>query len=222
MGGMDLVADLFPPDKALSDPAAGATLAALRTALAAGDLSALDAGQQALAERIGQATQKIASGTEIKRVSELMTLAQFGPGSIGAALAQAYDDEPSAPAAEALFVARFLVETVLVAAHAPALLPGDLLKEHHLGRADISWPAAAPVYANLLSRASETIDRADATGQNAAAPALRKMLARHRMQTLRQIARLHDRDPASPRARLTGFDNAMISIRLLLRLPGAS
>lgn len=222
MCGMDLVTDLFPPNNALADTAASARVAALRAALNGGDVSALDARQKALAERIDQARQKIASGTEIKRVSELMTLAQFGPASIGVAFAQACDDAPSEPIAEALFVARFLVEVTFAGTHAPALLPGDLLKNHNLDRARVSWPETAPVYRDLLSRASETINRADAAGIRIASPALRKLLARHRMQTSRQIARLRDRDPASPRARLTGFDNAMITIKLLLRLRGAS
>ncbi|MFT7571206.1 MAG: hypothetical protein ACI9JL_002245 [Paracoccaceae bacterium] len=222
MRDMDLVADFFPPSNGLSDAAARAKLEALRAALDSGDVSALDDRQQAFAERIAQATQKIGSGTEIKRVSELMTLAQFGPASIGAAVAQACDDEPSQPVAEALFVARFLVEVVFAAARAPALLPDDLLKKHQLDREQVSWPAAAPVYLALLTRAAETINRAETAGIVIASPALRKMLARHRMQTSRQITRLHNRDPASPGTRLTGFDNVVISIKLLLRLRGAS
>lgn len=219
---MDLVTDLFPPANGLSDAAARASLAGLRAAHDSGNVSALDDRQQAFVERIGQANEKIRSATEIKRVSELMTLAQFGPASIGAAVAQACDDEASQPVAEALFVARFLVEVVFAAAHIPTLLPGDLLKEHQLDRTQVSWPTAAPVYQALLSRGSETIYRAETAGIRITSRALKKFLTKHRMQTTRQITRLHDRDPASPGARLTGFDNAMISIKLLLRLRGAS
>ena len=219
---MDLIADLFPAHNALPDPTAASKIAVLRAALFGGDLSALEAPQEALAQRIDQAAQKIGSGAEIARISELTTLAQFGPASIGAAVAQAYDDEHSAPIAEAMFVARFLVEVVFAGARSPNLLPGDMLKQHQVNRAEISWPAAKPVYQGLLTRARETINRAEAMDIRSASPELRKMLARYQMQTVRQIARLEDRDPASPGARLTRFDNLMISLRLLLRIRATS
>ncbi|MDE0796951.1 MAG: hypothetical protein OSB76_15220 [Alphaproteobacteria bacterium] len=215
---MDLIADLFPAHNALPDPTAASKIAVLRAALFGGNLSDLEAPQEALAQRIDQAAQKIGSGAEIARISELTTLAQFGPASIGAAVAQAYDDEHSAPIAEAMFVARFLVEVVFAGARSPNLLPGDMLKQHQVNRAEISWPAAKPVYQGLLTRARETINRAEAMDIRSASPELRKMLARYQMQTVRQIARLEDRDPASPGARLTRFDNLMISLRLLLRI----
>ena len=219
---MDLIADLFPAHNALRDPTAASKITVLRAALFGGDLSALEAPQEALAQRIDQAAQKIGSGAEIARISELTTLAQFGPASIGAAVAQAYDDEHSAPIAEAMFVARFLVEVVFAGARSPNLLPGDMLKQHQVNRAEISWPAAKPVYQGLLTRARETINRAEAMDIRSASPELRKMLARYQMQTVRQIARLEDRDPASPGARLTRFDNLMISLRLLLRIRATS
>ena len=219
---MDLIADLFPAHNALPDPSAASKLAVLRAALFGGDLSDLEAPQEALAQRIDQAAQKIGSGAEIARISELTTLAQFGPASIGAAVAQAYDDEHSAPIAEAMFVARFLVEVVFAGARSPNLLPGDMLKQHQVNRAEISWPAAKPVYQGLLTRARETINRAEAIDIRSASPELQKILVRYRMQTVRQIARLEDRDPASPGARLTRFDNLMISLRLLLRIRATS
>ena len=212
------MADLFPAHNALPDPTAASKIAVLRAALFGGDLSDLEAPQEALAQRIDQAAQKIGSGAEIARISELTTLAQFGPASIGAAVAQAYDDEHSAPIAEAMFVARFLVEVVFAGARSPNLLPGDMLKQHQVNRAEISWPAAKPVYQGLLTRARETINRAEAMDIRSASTELRKILVRYRMQTVRQIARLEDRDPASPGARLTRFDNLMISLRLLLRI----
>jgi hypothetical protein len=219
---MDLMADLFPAHNALPDPTAASKIAVLRAALFGGDLSDLEAPQEALAQRIDQAAQKIGSGAEIARISELTTLAQFGPASIGTAVAQAYDDEHSAPIAEAMFVARFLVEVVFAGARSPNLLPGDMLKQHQVNRAEISWPAAKPVYQGLLTRARETINRAEAMDIRSASTELRKILVRYRMQTVRQIARLEDRDPASPGARLTRFDNLMISLRLLLRIRATS
>ena len=219
---MDLIADLFPAHNTLPDQTAASKIAVLRAALFGGDLSDLEAPQEALAQRIDQAAQKIGSGAEIARISELTTLAQFGPASIGAAVAQAYDDEHSAPIAEAMFVARFLVEVVFAGARSPNLLPGDMLKQHQVNRAEISWPAAKPVYQGLLTRARETINRAEAMDIRSASTELRKILVRYRMQTVRQIARLEDRDPASPGARLTRFDNLMISLRLLLRIRATS
>ena len=219
---MDLIADLFPAHNALPDPSAASKLAVLRAALFGGDLSDLEAPQEALAQRIDQAAQKIGSGAEIARISELTTLAQFGPASIGAAVAQAYDDEHSAPIAEAMFVARFLVEVVFAGARSPNLLPGEMLKQHRVNRAEISWPAAKPVYQGLLTRARETINRAEAMDIKSTSAALRKFLARYRMQTVRQIARMQDRDPASPGARLTRFNTLMIALRLLLRLRATS
>jgi len=222
MRRMNLIAELVPPQGTFSDKDADARLTAFRTALSAGDDAALDQGLKTCAARIDQARQKIGSGTEISRVSELMTLGQFGGASIGAALARICDDAAAEPRAEALLVARFLVAVVFAAPHAPSLLPGDLLKQHRLNRESVSWPEAQPVYRDLLARASETINRADALGIRIASPALRKMLLRHRSETLRQIARLQDRDPASSGARLTGVDKVMISLRLILRLRGRS
>lgn len=222
MRRMNLIAELVPPQGTFSDKDADARLTAFRTALSAGDDAALGEDLKTCAARIDQARQKIGSGTEISRVSELMTLGQFGGASIGAALARICDDAVAEPRAEALLVARFLVEVVFAAPHAPSLLPGDLLKRHRLDRESVSWPEAQPVYRDLLARASETINRADALGTRIASPALRKMLLRHRIETLRQIARLQDRDPASSGARLTGVDKVMISLRLILRLRGRS
>ena len=222
MRDMDLIADLVPPQGAFADERADARLTAFRHALSSGDYSALCEEEKIFAARVEQASRKISSGAEISRVSELMTLGQFGGASIGAALALSCDDTAAEPLAEALLVARFLVEVVLATPQAPSLLPGDLLKEHHLDRESISWPSAQPAYRDLLARASETINRADARGIAIASPALRKMLSRHRMETLYQIARLRDRDPASSGARLTGLDKVMISLRLFLRLRGPS
>ena len=151
-----------------------------------------------------------------------MSLAQFGPASIGTAVALAFNDTASAPIAQATCVARFLVEVVFASARSPSLIPGDLLKEHGLCRAEISWPASAPIYSDLLCRATDTITRADDAGGQINSRPLRKLLAKHRMQTLHQIAKLHDRDPSSARTRLTAFDKLVIEIKLLLRIRGAS
>jgi len=216
------ISDLIPAPGALSDKAADARLTALRAALPAGDYTAIEDALRPYAERIDQADQKIGSGAEIARISELMTLAQFGAASVGAVIARVCDDADAEPVAEALLVARFLVEVVLAAPGYPALLPGNLLKEHHVDRENASWPDIEPVCRDLLVRASEAIHRSDALDIRISSPPLRKLLARHRMETLRQIARLDKRDPQAIGARLTGFDRAMISLKLFLRLRGAS
>ena len=219
---MDLVSDQFPEPNWHPSRVAEQKLEALRAALVTRDIPALDPAQQALAERIDQATRKINSGMEIQRTSELMSLAQFGPASIGTAVALAFEDKKSAPIALATCVARFLVEVVFAGARSPSLIPGDLLKEHGLSRAEIYWPASAPICSDLLSRATDTIARADDARGQINSPPLRKLLAKHRMQTLRQIAKLHYRDPSLARTRLTTFDKFVIEIKLLLRIQVAS
>lgn len=216
------ISDLIPAPGALSDKAADARLTALRAAISAGDNTAIADALRPYAERIDQANQKIGSGAEIARISELMTLAQFGAASVGAVIARVSDDADAEPVAEALFVARFLVEVVLATPGSPALLPGNLLKEHHVDRENVSWPDIEPVYRDLLVRASETIHRSDALDIRISSSALRKLLARHRMETLRQIYRLDKQDPQAAGARLTGLDRAMISLKLFLRFRSAS
>ena len=220
--GMDLMSDQFPAPNCPPSSTAEQKLEALRAALATCNIPALEPAQQALAERINQAARKINSGMEIQRTSELMSLAQFGPASIGTAVALAFDDKASAPIAQATCVARFLVEVVFAGARSPSLIPGDLLKEHGLSRAEISWPSSAPIYSDLLSRATDTIARADDAGGQVNSPPLQKLLAKHRMLTLRQIAKLRSRDPSLARTRLTTFDKFVIEIKLLLRIQVAS
>jgi hypothetical protein len=216
------ISDLILAPAALSDKTADARLTALRAAISAGDYIAIEDALLPYAERIDQADKKIGSGAEIARISELMTLAQFGAASVGAVIARVCDDADAEPVAEALFVARFLVEVVLAAPGSPALLPSNLLKEHHVDRENVSWPDIEPVYRDLLVRASETIRRSDSLDIRISSPALRKLLARHRMETLRQINRLNKQDPQAAGARLTGLDRAMISLKLFLRLRGTS
>ena len=90
---MNLLTDLFPPADEFSDRHVNAALSAVRLALASGDRSDLTVEQRGLVDRMDQASTKIASGTDLSRISELMSLAQFGAGSIGLAVADACRDD---------------------------------------------------------------------------------------------------------------------------------
>ena len=111
------------------------------------------------AERLRQAEEKVASGAEIMRISELLTLAQFGAGSIGSAIAAIYRSPSSATGLEALYVSRFLTELVVRRREYPALIPADLLCKYALEREDVDSAAARPVLAVIVERARETATR---------------------------------------------------------------
>lgn len=218
---MNLLTDLFPPADEFSDRHVNAALSAVRLALASGDRSDLTVEQRGLVDRMDQASTKIASGTDLSRISELMSLAQFGAGSIGLAVADACRDDRARQACEALFVARFLIVAILEAGAYANLIPGDLLRRNELDRNNIGWPAAKPIYDTLLARAAQTVKIAYSNEIGATAPFLRKYIAIQRALAIKQIRKLEGRDPSSRRARLTALDRVLVSLRLLLRLEGA-
>ena len=217
---MDLITDLLPTTKRLGNQRAQEILSELRAALETVDVSRLPDGLRNQAARIAQATEKIRTGSEIVRISELMTLAQFGAGSIGAAVADAFEDPGAVPAMEALQISRFLVEVVFASKQSPYLLPGDLLRQNDIDRGAVAWPAAEPVFAVLIERAGRAIDAA-ATGRVAiASPSLKKLFDREHAMMRRQIQKLAGKDPDSPRARLTALDRIIISLTIRLHLRG--
>lgn len=218
---MNLVTDLFPAADEFSDWHVNAALSAVRQALESGDRSNLTNEQRGLVERMDQASTKIASGAELSRISELMSLAQFGAGSIGLAVADACRDDRARQACEALFVTRFLIVAILGAGASANLIPGDLLRRNELDRKDISWPAAKPIYDALLGRATQTLEIAYGNEIGATAPFLRKYIRIQRALAAKHIRKLEGRDPSSRRARLTALDRFLVSLRILLRLEGA-
>ena len=108
------------------------------------------------AERLRQAEEKVASGAEIMRISELLTLAQFGAGSIGSAIAAIYRAPSSATGLEALYVSRFLTELVVRRRDYPALIPADLLCKFAVEREIVESAVARPVLEVIVERAKET------------------------------------------------------------------
>lgn len=215
---MNFVTDLLPPATGLADENAAIALSALHRALETGDISGLSEDQRSFVERIDQASAKIASGAGIARISELMTLAQFGAGSIGAAVADAFNDPGASPAMQNLFTSRFLTRVVLSAQEFPHLIPGDLLRARNMDRNDLAWPASEPVYRDLLERAKQV---AAFSGRSSlSSPALRKLFDRQLAETVRQIRKSTGKDPDSARARLNALDRFIISLTIRLHIRG--
>lgn len=213
---MNLVTDLLPPPATLKDRDAESALSGVVRALAAGDTSGLSAEQQSHVDHMMQAIAKIGSGSEIGRVSELLALAQFGAGSAGAVVADAFSDRGALPAIQSVMISRFLVSVVLNAQHYPHLVPGDMLRTRRIERGRLSWPDTAPVYRALLDRAHQAA--ASGTRDAISSPRLRKLFDRQRALTFRQIAKLQDRNPESRSARLNALDRFIVSLTIHLRL----
>jgi hypothetical protein len=215
---MNLVTDLLPPTTELADTNAMIVLSALRRALETGDRSGLSQDQLSFAERIEQANAKIASGSGIARISELMTLAQFGAGSVGAAVAYAFDDPGAGPAMQSLFTSQFLTRVVMSAQEFPHLIPGDLLKTQNMGRDSLTWPVSEPIYRNILERAKQAAASPGRTSLSS--PALKKLFDRRQAETVRQIRKLAGKNPDSARARLNALDRFIISLTIRLHIRG--
>lgn len=215
---MNFVNDLLPPAAGLADTNAAVVLSALRRALETGDRSSLSDDQRSFAERIDQASGKIAAGAGIARISELMTLAQFGPGSAGSAVADAFGDPGAGPAMQNLLTAQFLVRVVVSAHEFPHLIPTDLLKAHNLNRDVLSWPAPEQVYRDLLGRAKQAAASSDR--KSLSSPALRKLFDRQMAETVCRIRKLTGKDPNSARARLNALDRFVISLTIRLHMRG--
>ena len=217
---MNRITDLLPTTKRLGDKRAQEILSELRAALETGDVSRLSDGLRNQAARIAQATEKIVAGSEIVRISELMTLAQFGAGSIGAAVADAFEDPGAMRAMEALQISRFLIEVVFASKENPYLFPADLLRQNDIDREAVAWPAAEPVYSVLIERAGRAINAASAGRAAIASPSLKKLFDREHAVMRRQIRKLAGKDPDSPRARLTALDRIVISLTIRLHIRG--
>jgi hypothetical protein len=217
---MNLVINLIPATKRIGYKPAREPLSELRSALEAGDTTRLPAGLHDHAARIAQAIAKIEAGSEIARISELMTLAQFGAGSVGAVVAGAFDDPDAAPAMEALLTSRFLIDTVFSATQSPHLIPGDILRQNDIDRGAISWPAADPVYAVLIERAVRALDASAAARAAITSLPLKKLFDHEQATMRRQIRKVVGNDPDSPRTRLTALDRIIISLTIRLHLCG--
>ena len=203
---MPFVADLLPAPGLLSDDRADAVLAAVSAAIRNSETAPPEPYGNLVA-RVRQAVEKIESDANVQRLSELMTLSQFGGVTLGALVAEACDAPALRPAAEAQFASAFLVASVLHMPSFPHLIPQDLLNRHGVDRSDACKPAAWPVYNDVLGRASEASRRGAATDN--AHPGLRKFIERQRRTTRRQIAKIGKSGPAS--GALTAFDRSAVA-----------
>lgn len=215
---MDFVTNIVPDPSGLGDRDAETAMTAFLNAVKKGDAAGLPPAQQEFANRISQANAKIASGVEIARTGELMTLAQFGAGSVGGAIADVLGDPNAGPAFENLMTARFLMETVLSGARHPQLFPADLLRKENVMREGIFWPVADGVYRDLLDRSVQALGQAAANRGAISAQPGRKLFDREHARNVRQARKLSGKDPDSRRARLNGLDRIIISLTILLHI----
>lgn len=208
---MAFIADLLPAPGSLSDDRADAVLAAVAAAIRDPE-AAPPEPYGSLVARVRQAAEKIESGANVQRLSELMTLSQFGGVTLGTIAAEACEAPTLRPAAEARFAAAFLVASVLRMPSLPHLMPQDLLDRHGVDRGDAGEPAAQPVYDDVLGRVAEAPQRIAATDD--AHPGLRKFIDRQRRTTRRQMAKIRKSGPAS--AALGPFDRFAIASEAFL------
>ena len=168
----------------------------LEVAAMTGHASGMSGTLLAYAERIMQAEEKAAAGANVARMSELLTMAQFGAGSIGGAIAAIYESPDTVPRLEALFVSRFLVEIVLQRESYPGLYPDDLLRRHDLERHQLCDPAARPALNEIVERARETADRASVSGTGVVGRELASLIFFERKLLSKRLSRLTS-DPCS-------------------------
>ncbi|MGB0632387.1 MAG: hypothetical protein ACPGRZ_16985 [Alphaproteobacteria bacterium] len=189
----------------------------LQVAALTGQVSGMTGTLLDCAERIGQAEEKVSSGAEIARMSELLTLAQFGAGSIGSAVAAIYNAPESAPGLEALFVSKFLTELVLQRRTYPALFPADLLRKHGIGRQDLGEQSGRPVLADIVERARETAARVPEPGAVSWDGDLNGLLLYERKLLIKRLDRLTANPCVGQPIDLNIWDRLATAISLRLR-----
>ena len=163
-GHMSLISDLLAKAQLHAKGDALQVLQKLEVTVLSGHVSGMNDTLLNYAERLTQAEEKVVSGAEIMRISELLTLAQFGAASIGSAIAAIYRSPSSATGLEALYVSRFLTEVVVRRREYPALIPADLLRKYAVERQEVDSASARPVLAVIVERAKETSARVTMSG----------------------------------------------------------
>ncbi|PPR11373.1 MAG: hypothetical protein CFH41_00955 [Alphaproteobacteria bacterium MarineAlpha11_Bin1] len=138
----------------------GDTLVAIqrfKIAVTTGEVSGLENIIVSSVNRIRQAEEKIVAGVEIKLIGELLTLAQYGAGSIGKSISTIVGIPKSASQLEAIFIAKFLIEIVLRRDDYQGLFPSELLRLHGINRSELNDDSARPVLAAIVKRAEESV-----------------------------------------------------------------
>jgi hypothetical protein len=198
-----------------ADPEAERRLGALRAALENGGRSGLAGPQGDIAAHLTQAAEKLERAETISSTSELLTLAQFGAGSIGAAVADVAEIEDAGDL-QALFIAKFLTDVAMMSDRYGFLLPQDLVRRAGLDRANLRWPATAPLFADILSRADDMIERARIDPKTVKSSGVQTLLMTEHQTVRKRIKRLRNTDPVGRRIELNRLERLLIRLRFRL------
>lgn len=177
----------------------------------------VDGTLNACIQRVKQANEKISSRERLKSTSELMTLAQFGGGSLGTAIGVLYNSSKAAKKLEMLFIGKFLTHIIGQRETYSFLFPEKLLRAKQIERADISKLAAEPVIRELLGRARNTLKLSQAMTSNTQHSELQTLIV-HELKLLKKSIKVLGAVPnINGQIELVFWDRLLISLGLLLR-----
>ena len=171
----------------------------------------------AFIQRIGQANEKISSRERLKSTSELMTLAQFGAGSLGTAIGVVYSSTKASKNFEILFIGKFLTYIVERRETYSFLFPEGLLRENQIERADISGLAAEPVRREVLGRARDALKLAQVGTSDTQHTELQTLMLYELILLKKRIKVLGAGPSIDGQIELLFWDRLSISLGLLLR-----
>jgi hypothetical protein len=189
------------------------TIEAFKAAVLSGAIDDLPRPLANLAGRVVQARKKIDSGQSIANVSELFTTAQFGAGSIGAAIAHILDEPEVAQFCEAVCIAKYLVATSIAAEGAHHLFPRDLCKRLNLTTESIEWPATIQLHEEMQQRAADILDRQLSELGKIERKGLKKAMTLEIALLQKKIQYLRGRNPSGVKLGLTWIDRLRIGLR---------
>lgn len=177
----------------------------------------VDGTLNACIQRVKQANEKISSRERLKSTSELMTLAQFGGGSLGTAIGVLYNSSEAAKKLEMLFIGKFLTHIIGQRETYSFLFPEKLLRAKQIERADISKLAAEPVIRELIGRARNTLKLSQAMTSNTQHSELQTLIV-HELKLLKKSIKVLGAGPSiNGQIELVFWDRLLISLGLLLR-----
>ncbi len=177
----------------------------------------VDGTLNACIQRVKQANEKISSQERLKSTSELMTLAQFGGGSLGTAIGVLYNSSEASKKLEMLFIGKFLTHIIGQRETYSFLFPEKLLRAKQIERADISKLAAEPVIRELLGRAHNTLKLSQAMTSNTQHSELQTLIV-HELKLLEKSIKVLGAVPnINGQIELVFWDRLLISLGLLLK-----
>ena len=177
----------------------------------------VDGTLNACIKRVKQANEKISSREHLKSTSELMTLAQFGGGSLGTAIGVLYNSSEASKKLEMLFIGKFLTHIIGQRETYSFLFPEKLLRAKQIERADISKLAAEPVIRELLGRAHNTLKLSQAMTSNTQHSELQTLMV-HELKLLEKSIKVLGALPnINGQIELVFWDRLLISLGLLLK-----